>query len=199
MRLMEVRVPAKIRESIEPMELIYPSNILSLIRLALVGPTVYYLLQEDGAGKALRIIALGMATDAVDGPIARRRNEVSELGKLIDPIADKLTLDGVAVALSLNHGFPWWVTNLLLARDAAILLGATLIFRKTTHITTSIYAGKATTALLTIVLLLYILDAQPWGRRLLNVMLIPFAISWVQYGARYIEWLRGDYEHGAQK
>ena len=84
------------------------------------------------------------------------------------------------------------MTNLLLARDAAILMGATLIFRKTTHITTSIYAGKVTTALLTVVLLLYIFDAQPWARRMLNVMLIPFAISWVQYGTRYWQWLRGD-------
>jgi CDP-diacylglycerol--glycerol-3-phosphate 3-phosphatidyltransferase len=192
-------VPAKIRESFEPIELIYPANILSLIRLALVGPTVYYLLQEDGANKALSVIIAGMATDALDGPIARRRNEVSELGKLIDPIADKLTLDGVAVALSLKHDFPWWVTHLLLARDAAILMGATLIFRKTTHITTSIYAGKLTTVLLTVVLLLYILDAQPWGRRMLNIMLIPFAISWVQYGARYWQWLRGEYEDAAPK
>jgi CDP-diacylglycerol--glycerol-3-phosphate 3-phosphatidyltransferase len=196
---MEGRVPAKIRESFEPIELIYPANILSLIRLALVGPTVYYLLQEDGANKALSVIIAGMATDALDGPVARRRNEVSELGKLIDPIADKLTLDGVAVALSLKHGFPWWVTNLLLARDAAILMGATLIFRKTTHITTSIYAGKVTTVLLTIVLLLYILDAQPWARRMLNIMLIPFAISWVQYGTRYWQWLRGEYEDVVRK
>ena len=192
-------MPAKIRESFEPIELIYPANILSLIRLALVGPTVYYLLQEDGANKALSVIILGMATDALDGPIARHRNEVSELGKLIDPIADKLTLDGVAVALSLKHEFPWWVTSLLLARDAAILMGATLIFRKTTHITTSIYAGKLTTVLLTIVLLLYILDAQTWGRRMLNIMLIPFAISWVQYGARYWQWLRGEYEDAVPK
>jgi hypothetical protein len=44
--------------------------------------------------------------------------------------------------------------------------------------------------MLTAVLLLYILDVQPWGRRLLNATLIPFAISWVQYGLRYWQWLR---------
>ncbi len=184
-------MPARIRDWIKPEELTFPSNVLSLIRLALVGPTVYYVLREDSANKALSIILLGMATDAVDGPLARRRGEVSELGKLIDPIADKLTLDGVALALSIKRGFPWWITHLLLARDAAILMGATLIFRETTEITTSIYAGKLTTAMLTGALLLYLLDAQPWGRRLLNATLIPFAISWVQYGVRYWHWLRG--------
>ena len=191
MSIMEDSVPAKIRDWIDPQEFTYPSNVLSLIRLALVGPTVYYVLREDSGSKALSIIVLGMATDFVDGPLARRRGEVSELGKLIDPIADKLTLDGIAVALSLKRGFPWWVTNLLLARDAAILMGATLMFRETTEITTSIYAGKLTTALLTGVLLLYLIDAQPWGRRLLNATLIPFAISWVQYGVRYWYWLHG--------
>lgn len=190
MRHMEASVPAKIRDSIKPVEFTYPSNILSLIRLALVGPTVYYLLKPDGGPSALGVILIGMATDAADGPLARQRGEVSELGKVIDPIADKLTLDGVAIALSMRHGFPWWVTNLLLARDAAILMGATLMFRDTTEITTSIYAGKLTTAMLTVVLLLYMLDVQPWGRRLLGLTLIPFAVSWVQYGARYIDWLR---------
>jgi CDP-diacylglycerol---glycerol-3-phosphate 3-phosphatidyltransferase len=190
MGIREDSVPAKIRDKITPEEWGYPSNILSLIRLVLVAPTVYYILQEDSAGKALGVIALGMATDAVDGPLARRRGEVSDLGKLIDPIADKLTLDGVALALSVRHGFPWWVTNLLLARDAAILAGATLIFRDTTEITTSIYAGKATTAFLTVALLLYILEQRTWGRRVLYATLVPFAISWVQYGWRYWEWTR---------
>jgi CDP-diacylglycerol---glycerol-3-phosphate 3-phosphatidyltransferase len=188
---MEVRVSAKIRESFDPIEFTYPSNILSLIRLALVGPTIYYLLKDDSGKRPLAIIFVGMATDFIDGPIARRRGEISELGKLIDPIADKLTLDSVAVALSIKRGFPWWVTNLLLARDAAILMGATLMFRETEEITPSIYAGKVTTAMLTATLLLYILDAQPWGRRMLNATMIPFAISWVQYGVRYWQWLRG--------
>lgn len=183
---------AKIRDAFEPIEFTYPSNVLSLIRLALVGPTVYYLIREDGAHKALLVIVFGMATDAIDGPLARRRGEVSELGKLIDPIADKLTLDAVAVALSIKHGFPWWVTNLLLARDAAIVMGATLMFQDTTTITPSIYAGKVTTAMLTVVLLLYILDVQPWGRRLLTATLVPFAVSWAQYGARYWAWLRSE-------
>lgn len=182
---------AKIRELIPGQEFVYPSNILSLIRLALVGPTVYYLIRDESGRKALGIIVLGMATDALDGPLARRRGEVSELGKLIDPIADKLTLDGVAISLSIKRGFPWWVTNLLLARDAAILMGASLIFRETTEITPSMYAGKLTTAMLTVVLLLYILDARRWGRLMLNATLIPFAISWVQYGIRYWQWLRG--------
>lgn len=180
----------KIRESFEPRELLYPSNLLSLVRVALIWPTIRYLLRPDGGHKALGLIALGMATDFVDGPLARARGEVSRLGKLIDPIADKVTLDAVALALSARRDFPWWVTYLLLGRDAAILTGSTLIFRSNAHISTSIWAGKVTTAALTGTFLLYILDAQPWGRRLLKLTLIPLGISWGQYGVLYWQWLR---------
>ncbi len=180
----------KIRESFDLRELAYPSNLLTLVRIALIGPTIRHLLRQDESHKALGIIALGMGTDAIDGPIARARGEVSSLGQFLDPIADKVTLDGVAVALSVRHGFPWWVTYLLLARDAGILTGSTLIFRRSAYITTSLWTGKMTTASLSMTLLLYMLDAHPWARRLLNFTLVPLAISWVQYGTRYWRWLR---------
>jgi CDP-diacylglycerol--glycerol-3-phosphate 3-phosphatidyltransferase len=189
MRRVEDNVLAKMRESLMLNELRYPANQLSVVRLVLVGPTVYYLLQPNGSRTALALLALGMATDAVDGPLARRRGEVSELGKVIDPIADKLTLDGVAIALSMRHGFPWWVTKLLLVRDAGIVAGSMLIFRRSTHVTPSIRSGKATTAMLTAALLLYLLNVQPWGRRTLIATLVPFAVSWSEYGWRFWQWM----------
>ncbi|HSH78264.1 MAG TPA: CDP-alcohol phosphatidyltransferase family protein [Herpetosiphonaceae bacterium] len=180
----------KIRESFEPRELVYPSNLLSLVRILLIWPTIRYLLEPRGRYKALGMIALGMATDVVDGPLARARGEVSGLGKLLDPIADKVTLNAVALSLARRNKFPRWVTYLLLARDAGILAGSTLIFRRSSYIATSVWAGKATTIALTGTLLLYILDAHPWARRLLNLTLVPLAISWGQYALRYRDWLR---------
>jgi CDP-diacylglycerol--glycerol-3-phosphate 3-phosphatidyltransferase len=188
-RIMEDNVLAKMREALNLNELWYPSNQLSVVRLALVGPTVYYLLHEERTDKALGLLLLGMATDAVDGPLARRRGEVSELGKVIDPLADKLTLDAVAVALSMRRGFPWWVTKLLLVRDAGIVAGSMLIFRKSTYVTPSLYTGKVTTAMLTAALLQYLLDMQPWGRRTLIATLVPLAVSWSEYGWRFWQWV----------
>lgn len=181
---------AKMRESFNPEELRYPANLLSIFRLALVGPTMYFLLTDERTDKALSLLALGMATDLIDGPLARRRGEVSELGKVIDPLADKLTLDAIAVGLSMKRGFPWWVTKLLLVRDVGIVAGSVLIFRKSTYVTPSIYTGKVTTAMLTAALLLYLLDVQPWGRRTLIATLLPFAISWSEYGWRFWQWAK---------
>lgn len=188
---MEVLVLQTMRRVFTRQELRYPANWLSLFRLVLVAPTVNFLLRPDGERKALLVIAVGMATDAVDGPLARSRGEVSELGKILDPIADKLTLDSVAVAMSVRHHLPWWITYLLLGRDAAIVTGTALIFRESSQVVASNYAGKATTVSLTGALLLYMLDVQPWGRRLLNFTLLPLAISLVEYGRRYWRWLRG--------
>ncbi len=180
----------KIRESFEPRELVYPSNLLSLVRILLIWPTIRYLLEPGARYKALVMIALGMATDAVDGPLARARGEESGLGKLLDPIADKITLNAVALSLARRNKFPRWVTYVLLARDAGILAGSMLIFRRSSYIVTSVWAGKATTIALTGTLLLYVLDAHPWARRLLNLTLVPLGISWGQYAMRYREWLR---------
>lgn len=173
----------------EPAELHYPSNVLSLLRLALVGPTIYCLLHNDQR-KALGFIMVSMGTDVVDGPLARWRGEVSELGKLIDPLADKLMLNAVAIVLSIKRGFPWWMTYLLLARDVVLITGATVILRRTTYVMSAIFTGKLTTAMLSVALLLYTLDVQPWGRWVMRATLTPLAISWVQYGAQGWYWLR---------
>lgn len=176
------------RTSLHLHELRYPANMLSLARLALVGPSVYYVVRDHRPKTSLALLVLGMATDAIDGPLARRRGEESELGKVLDPIADKLSLDALAIALSMRHGFPWWITRLLLVRDAGIVIGSLLIFRRTTWVPPSVYAGKVSTALLTVALLLYLINAQPYGQRVLAATLVPFAISWLEYAWRFWQW-----------
>ncbi|MFN8567915.1 MAG: CDP-alcohol phosphatidyltransferase family protein [Kouleothrix sp.] len=101
---------------------------------------------------------MAMATDVLDGPVARMRHEVSPLGKVIDPIADKLMIDVTAVALSQTRGFPWWATALLLGRDAAIVLGSALLYRRHAGINMAHPTGKATTLALSAAMLLYLAD-----------------------------------------
>ncbi len=173
-----------IRSSTKLRELRYPSNILSLVRIALVWPTIRALLHPNKKRTAIVLIGAGMATDAVDGPIARTRGEVSELGKLLDPIADKMTLDGVAIALSMRHGLPWWITTILVSRDLAILGGGTLILHRSAYVPTSNPAGRITTLILTLALLLHMLAVQPLARRMLYLALVPLSMSWIQYAKR---------------
>jgi CDP-diacylglycerol--glycerol-3-phosphate 3-phosphatidyltransferase len=183
-------VAAKLRDSFEARELTYPSNLLTIARLLLLPLTIFYLRRPEQRRKALLCMGLAMLTDALDGPIARRRGEVSRLGKLLDPIADKLVLNTTAVTLSQTRGFPWWITTLLLVRDAVILLAGLLVYRRTSHITAAQSTGKATTVALTAAVLLYTADGPRSGKPALYVALVPFALSLWQYGRRFVMIMR---------
>jgi CDP-diacylglycerol--glycerol-3-phosphate 3-phosphatidyltransferase len=127
-----------------------------------------------------------MATDVLDGPVARMRHEVSPLGKVLDPIADKLMINTTAIALSRTRGFPWWATGLLLARDAAILLGGLLFYRRRSEITVAHAAGKATTVGLAGAMLLYLADGARSGRPALYAAMLPFGASIIVYGKKLL-------------
>jgi CDP-diacylglycerol--glycerol-3-phosphate 3-phosphatidyltransferase len=66
------------------------------------------------------LFVLASATDGVDGALARRRNQVTNLGKILDPIADKVLIGGALVALSALGQIPWWVTAIILVRELGI-------------------------------------------------------------------------------
>ena len=88
-------------------ELRYPANWLTLVRLLLLPPTIVYLRRPDGRLPALLCMGTALLTDAIDGPLARYRGEVSPLGKVLDPIADKLMLNITMLTLVRTRAFPW--------------------------------------------------------------------------------------------
>jgi len=173
-------------QQIEPRELLYPSNLLTLGRLLLVAPTLAHLRRPERRRAALAYLAAAMLTDAIDGPIARSRGEVSRLGKVLDPIADKLLIDGSAIILSQTRGFPWWATGLLLFRDLGIIAAALVVILRRGQVTPAASAGKLTTALLTVAALLYVADGPRTGKPALYLAMVPFGLSFVQYGRRFL-------------
>ena len=83
------------------------------------------LLADGGADTPLRYAAaalfiVAIATDGIDGHIARSRNQVTDLGKLLDPIADKVLTGAALVGLSILLELPWWVTVIILVREVGI-------------------------------------------------------------------------------
>ncbi|NNJ12409.1 CDP-alcohol phosphatidyltransferase family protein [Chloroflexales bacterium ZM16-3] len=175
-----------------PKELIYPSNLLTVSRLLLLPPTLHFLGRSERRREALACLALIMFTDAVDGPIARWRGEVSQLGEFLDPIADKLVLDSTALMLSRTRGFPWAVTGLLIFRDVGIILAALVVFSRRASITSAQSSGKLTTVALTAATLCYIADGPRSGKPALALAMVPFGLSFVQYGARFVRLMRGE-------
>ncbi len=98
-------------------------NLLSIIRIGLVYPILnnIYLLNYK---VSLIIFIVASITDALDGYLARKLNWQSELGKILDPVADKLLLSGTIFVFWLSDLIPFYVFFILIARDVIILLGA---------------------------------------------------------------------------
>jgi cardiolipin synthase len=105
-------------------------NLLSLTRIVLI-PVFVALISHHGTEAAgLLLLGAVVSTDWVDGYIARRTGQVSNLGKVLDPVADRLALGAALVVLVVRDAFPLWTALLVLVRDGLILLaGAALMFR----------------------------------------------------------------------
>jgi cardiolipin synthase len=95
-------------------------NILSLIRLALV--PVFLVLVIMGYDRlALLTLIVCSATDYLDGVLARRLNQVTRLGQLLDPAADRLFIFATVIGLAVRGIVPWWFVALVVGRDVALL------------------------------------------------------------------------------
>jgi CDP-diacylglycerol--glycerol-3-phosphate 3-phosphatidyltransferase len=101
------------------------ANIVTVLRILLAPVFIWMLIADDGAGGLFRWLAaalflVAILTDAVDGFLARDRNLVTDQGKLLDPIADKVLIGGALVGLSILAELPWWVTIVILVREVGI-------------------------------------------------------------------------------
>ena len=105
------------------MSLSFLPNLLCIVRILLVYPVAHLILQGRYP-EVMALFAFATFTDALDGALAKRFGWESELGKHLDPLADKLLLVTVFVCLSLNDRVPWLVTALVLLRDLVIVFGA---------------------------------------------------------------------------
>jgi len=101
-------------------------NLLSFIRLLLV-PVFFVLVVIDRDFLALILLAISSVTDFIDGQIARRFNQVTRLGQLLDPAADRLLILAALIGLAVSGVIPWWLAAATLGRDLLlIVLGLTL-------------------------------------------------------------------------
>jgi cardiolipin synthase len=103
-------------------------NVISFARIALI-PVVWILIVDDETTLAgLLAFSALVATDWVDGAIARRTGQVSEVGKVLDPVADRLVVAAGVIALVIRGAFPAWAAIAIVARDVLVLVvGAGLL------------------------------------------------------------------------
>ena len=120
-------------------------NLLSMARLAGVPVFLWLVLGPEADGWALGLLMLSGFTDYLDGYLARRFNQTSALGEILDPVADRFYILAVVIALALRDIIPWWVAVILPLRDL-LLWGLVPLLRTRGYSALPVhFLGKAAT------------------------------------------------------
>lgn len=165
------------------------SSILSVSRIFLLIPFGYFLLSDapDARMWAALVILLAVATDFLDGYFARARHEVTEFGKIIDPVADKVVAGVAAILLAWIGDLEWWVAIVVVLRDVLILIGGVAIRRKKHIIVQSNWPGKIAVTALAVLVFVSVLRSEEleWFRTATLVFTLMMALlSLVLYTKR---------------
>lgn len=179
----------------------YVSNLLSAFRLLLT-PFLFYFIYRSQWKFASACGAVAVISDLLDGFFARRFNQHTELGYILDPVADKLAIGAALFALVLSStNFPNWAFVVIVVRDVAIVLGNGVLAYKAKMITRSNLWGKCTSFALSIALMFYLL--RPILQQLpakvefysLCVALVFVVISTVSYARHMFRELKAARRH----
>ncbi len=165
------------------------SNLLSFIRIFFIIPA-FFMIKEQRNDLVLWLATVAMFTDWLDGFLARRWNQISDLGKILDPLADKVSVGGMVIALYLYQGFPLWLTVVIVLRDILILIGAIFIYDKEKKITPSNLPGKVSVAVIAFAILLFLLGFRQGFDYFIYVVIVALVVSLVMYARVFIQLIR---------
>ncbi len=181
-------------------------NVLSMFRLALIPAFVVFYFNEAISNHywwAMAIVIIAGATDVVDGYIARKFNLITSLGKILDPLADKLMQAAVLVCLAFDHPLVIPMMAIHLAKEFTMLVVGVWFFRKQKRPYSSRWWGKLSTVIIIATLVLVIFqDASTYaldGAIIVGVvasiasMIFAFA-SYARYGLKIKNTLYGEVE-----
>lgn len=133
-------------------------NLLAIFRILLL-PVIFYFLAQDtttGYYIAVLLMLVAIASDVLDGYFARRLNQITDLGKILDPLADKLGLGIFVIFIIFHRGFPIWAAVLLFSKDLLTLIGALLLVKRKDLFPMSNNWGKLNSWVWAITVILYV-------------------------------------------
>jgi len=159
------------------------ANIITVIRILLAPLFIWLLLADNGEMGALRYTAaalfiVAIATDSLDGILARRNNLITNVGIILDPIADKVLIGGALVTLSILGELWWWVTILIMVREIGITVFRFVVISK--RVIPASRAGKLKTVVQAVAISLFLVPLYTlWGDWVLWVNWVVMAAAFV--------------------
>ncbi len=166
-------------------------NVLSMGRVLLAVPVVWLVLVDGSLRWIFALFAVMIASDWLDGRIARWSGRVSDWGKILDPLTDKIAGVAIVLALVFRGMLPVWFLMVLITRDLLILLGSGMLAHRKGHMEMSDWSGKVAVGAVTVTVLAALMRADdPVMRFCLFATTGLLAASFVAYGARYARLMR---------
>lgn len=132
-------------------------NLLSIVRLMLIPLIVYLYCFRQMYLQAVIFILLSGVTDVVDGIIARKCNMVSDFGKILDPVADKLTQITVIFCIAIRIPEVWLLAGMFIAKETVMMLMGVAAMKKLDSVNSARWYGKANTVILYAAMILFVL------------------------------------------
>lgn len=158
-------------------------NILSAARILLIPVFCWLSANERTRLWGIVLFAIIVSTDWVDGYVARKTGQVSELGRILDPVADRLAIAAGLLTFAISGIFPFWAALLILVRDLAVLLGgAGVLWGRAIRVDVR-WIGKIATAslMMAITWIAWGNAGGPFGEVLLVGGWLAFAVGIVEY------------------
>lgn len=166
-------------------------NILTLLRLVAIPVMAWFILAgQDYLLESFIMFLLIWITDLLDGLIARKFNQMTDFGKLFDPLVDKIFQLTLAVVMSIAGRLPWWVPVILAVKEIMMVAGSAVLFRRRKMVVYAKWYGKVSTVLFVLAFaLLFWLPSEP--DYLPGLIFLPPLLwtlyAYVRYGITYFK------------
>lgn len=161
-------------------------NLLSLFRLLLVPvfPAVFFMAHPSARLWAVGVYLLAFLTDIADGWIARRFNQITRLGRVLDPLADKLMTFVVIICITLEEIIPFWAVVVFFCKELAMAVGGVVMYRTIHDVISANWLGKAATGVFFVVCVLLVLFPaipRPWATGMITFALALTITAFFSY------------------
>jgi len=164
-------------------------NFFTVLRLVFLPFVIYFLYRGTLAGDiyALVFMFLACVTDYLDGHFARKLNKTSEVGRMMDPLIDKVAVGLTMIVLAHVKGLPYWYALIVIGRDLILLLLSLLVISKKRFVVESNNLGKLTSTTFAAVIIAFTLNVPyvKYALMYLSVLLIPATIMGYLYKYRH--------------
>ena len=168
-------------------------NMLSYFRLLLIPLFIVLYVHEDFT-EALITLAVSGLSDILDGRIARKYNMVTDLGKVLDPVADKLTQCAMMICVATRYPAMWWLLGIHVVKELIMIVVGYYVLKKTDTVNSAIWCGKLCTGVIYAVMMSHVIlpdIPQSVSAASAAVCAGLIVLSLVVYTARYVRLLGG--------